>query len=176
MLAGKHRFRLGIPSYVLPADIDARTDHVLHVCAGSGIVPNFAILKHALATLPGLRHTLVYGNKTWEEIIFRRQLAELEAAHPGKLRVVHALSREPGAARHGADVRPGRAGFGLLREVVEEPTAVEVFACGPAISKHDRELARERGEDPRPRFLETALSALAELGVPKERIHSESYG
>src|SRR5690349_7815089 len=43
--------------YVLPPDVESRTDHLVHVVAGSGVVPNFAILKHALAHLPKLRHT-----------------------------------------------------------------------------------------------------------------------
>src|SRR5262245_8201122 len=32
--------------YTLPEDIESKTDHLVHVCAGSGIVPNFSILKH----------------------------------------------------------------------------------------------------------------------------------
>ncbi len=43
--------------YTLPADIESCTDHIVHVCAGSGIVPNFSILKHALLHHPRLRHT-----------------------------------------------------------------------------------------------------------------------
>src|SRR5687768_6448413 len=40
----------------LAADIGYRSDHVVHVCAGSRIVPNFSILKHALLHQPRLRH------------------------------------------------------------------------------------------------------------------------
>lgn len=162
--------------YVLPRDIESRTDHLLHLCAGSGVVPNFSIVKHALETGLKLRHTLIYGNKSWQEVIFRRQLEELQAAHPGKLEVIHALSREPDAERHGSGVHGGRVDAALLRAHVPDPSAVEVFACGPAISKFDREAARVAGETARPRFLETVQAALGELGVPRERIHSESYG
>lgn len=162
--------------YVLPADIESRTDHLLHLCAGSGVVPNFSILKHALATGMRLRHTLVYGNKSWADVIFRRQLAELEQQFPERLRVVHLLSRESGPERLGRDVRPGRLRLETLRELVPDPSAVEVFACGPAVSKWEREAARSRGEEPKPRFLESALAALDALGVPKARIHQESYG
>lgn len=42
--------------YTLPADIESRTDHIVHVCAGSGIVSNFSIIKHALLHHPRLRH------------------------------------------------------------------------------------------------------------------------
>src|SRR5438128_5292657 len=38
--------------YTLPEDIESRTDHLVHVCAGSGSVPNYAILKYALAHHP----------------------------------------------------------------------------------------------------------------------------
>ena len=162
--------------YTLPADIGSRTDHLVHVCAGSGIVPNMSIIKHALATMTRLRHTLIYGNKTWRDVIFRRRFEELAAAHPGRLEIVHALSREPDGAVFGQRVRRGRVDEDLIRESVRDPSAVEVFACGPAITKYDRQLARERGEEPKPRFMETVLRALAEIGVPRERIHRESYG
>jgi ferredoxin-NADP reductase len=162
--------------YVLPRDIESRTDHLVHVCAGSGIVPNMSILRHALETGLRLRHTLVYGNKLWQDVIFRRQLDEMAARHPGKLEIVHALSREKPTAAMGPNVRAGRVGLELLREWIPDPTAVEVFACGPGITRFDRREAKERGVEPQPRFLESAMTALAEIGVPRERIHRESYG
>ena len=162
--------------YTLPDDIESRTDHLLHVCAGSGIVPNMSILKHALGTGMKLRHTLIYGNKTWPDVIFRRQLEALAARHPGRLTVVHALSREPGAASHGPGVRAGRVTEDLIREHVMDPNGVEVFACGPAVSHWDRQAARDKGVKPEPRFLEGVTAALAAIGVPASRIHRESYG
>src|SRR5512134_149674 len=75
--------------YTLPEDIESKTDHLVHLCAGSGSVPNLSILKHALRFHPKLRHTFVYSNKTWDDIIFRRELAALEAEDPDRLRVVH---------------------------------------------------------------------------------------
>ncbi|HWM89542.1 MAG TPA: oxidoreductase [Thermoanaerobaculia bacterium] len=162
--------------YTLPLDIESRTDHLVHVCAGSGIVPNFSILRHCLGTRMNLRHTLVYGNKTWDDVIFRRQLDEMAATHPGKLKVVHALSRVPDVAAFGANVRSGRVSEALLREHIPDPTAVEVFACGPGIGKFERLVAKEKGEEPKPRFLETVLDALEAIGVPDEKVHRESYG
>jgi hypothetical protein len=40
----------------------------------------------------------------------------------------------------------------------------------------ERRAAKEKGVEPTPRFLEAALTALAEIGVPKDRIYRESYG
>jgi ferredoxin-NADP reductase len=162
--------------YVLPADIEERTEHLVHVCAGSGSVPNFSILKHALVRNPDLIHTFIYGNKTLDDIIFRRQLEQLEAEHPDRLQVVHALSRDPEAERHGPNYRSGRVTEELLREWIPNPGAVEVFACGPGISKWDRRRARDEGTEPSPRFLESALAGLAEIGVPRDCVHHESYG
>ena len=163
--------------YTLPVDIDSRTDHLVHICAGSGIVPNLSILKHCLANGMKLRHTLIYGNKTWEDVIFQRQLEDLGRQYPDKLRIVHTLSREarePGTLP--GDCRRGRVCEELIREFIPDPTAVEVFACGPGVGKFERQAAKERGEEPAPRFLEATLEALESLGVPDERIHRESYG
>jgi len=162
--------------YVLPPDIEQRTDHIVHVCAGSGSVPNLSILKHALGTEMNLNHTFIYGNKTRGDIIFRRQLEALEAQHPERLRVVHSLSRDPNASAHGPNYQSGRLSEDLLREWIPDPGSVEVFACGPGISKWDRRRAAAEGVDPTPRFLEGALGLLASIGVPAGNTHHESYG
>jgi ferredoxin-NADP reductase len=160
--------------YTLPDDVEERADHLVHVCAGSGSVPNFSILKHALARHPRLRHTFVYSNKTWDDVIFRRDLAALAEAWPGRLRVVHTLTREPEPERYGA--RRGRISTALLGEAIGDVHACMVYACGPAVTPWDRQAARAKGTVPEPRFLETVLASLKELGVAQGRIKHESYG
>ncbi len=162
--------------YVLPEEIESRTDHLVHVCAGSGIVPNFSILKHALARGLKLRHTLIYGNRTRRDVIFRQQLDALAEQYPGRLEVFHALSREPQAERWGPSYRSGRVGVELIGEVIRDPKAVEVFTCGPAVGRWARLEAKKAGEEPAPRFMETVLGALDGVGVPATAIHRESYG
>ena len=162
--------------YTLPDPIEDKTDHLVHVCAGSGSVPNFAILKHALIHHPKLRHTWVYSNKTWDDVIYRRDLEALEHKHPDRLKVIHALTREPDSTPYGPNVRKGRVDTSLLREAIPDPTSSIVYACGPAIGPFDRAAAKEKGIDPAPRFLEAAMSALEEIGVPRGSIKHESYG
>jgi ferredoxin-NADP reductase len=162
--------------YTLPAAVEDKTEHVLHLVAGSGSVPNFSILKHALAAHPKLRHTFVYSSKTWEDVIFRHQLQDLQEAHPEKLRVVHTLTRDEDPGRHGPDVRKGRVTSALLRELVPDPAASLVYCCGPAVGPFERRAAAERGETAPPRFLEAALAALKEAGFADERVRTESYG
>jgi 3-ketosteroid 9alpha-monooxygenase subunit B len=162
--------------YTLPEDIDSHTDHLVHVCAGSGSVPNYAILKFALAHHPKLRHTFVYSNRTWDDVIFRNDLHTLAQAHPDRVKLVHTLTREPEPHRHGAHVRAGRVSTALLREVIPDPSSCRVFACGPAITVWDRKAAKASGVAPAPRFLESALDSLKEIGVRSDQITRESYG
>jgi 3-ketosteroid 9alpha-monooxygenase subunit B len=162
--------------YTLPADAESRTDHLVHLVAGSGAVPNFSILKHALTYAPSLHHTFLCSNKTWEDIIFRAPLEELAQRFPENLRVVHTLTREENVFQHGPAYRKGRVTSQLLRELIPDPKACLVYACGPAVGTWDKVAAKARGEEPKPRFMESALAALAEVGVPEGRITTESYG
>jgi 3-ketosteroid 9alpha-monooxygenase subunit B len=160
--------------YTLAADVASTTDHIVHVCAGSGSVPNFSMLKSALAHQPTLRHTFVYSNKTWDEVIFRDELARLAALHPDRLKILHTLTRQDGDAPAG--VRTGRVDQALLREAIRSPTECLVYVCGPGVSKFDLAAAKAAGTPPPRRFLESVLADLEALGVPHNRIRREFYG
>ena len=162
--------------YHLPDNVLEKTRHIVHITAGSGSVPNWAMLKHAVKFIPELTHTFIYSNKTWDDIIFRDALNAFCAEHADKVRLVHCLTRQdvpPGAP---PGTRRGRVSADLLRELIPEPTAVMVYACGPALSSHDRAAAREKGVEPTPRFMETVSAAVKEIGVPKDRYKTEAYG
>jgi len=162
--------------YTLPADIESKANHIVHVCAGSGSVPNFSILKHALANHPTLRHTFVYSNKKWDDVIFRDELAKLAAQHPDRLRLLHTLTREEDERVFGPTVRKGRLNEALLREAIPSPSECVVYVCGPGISKFDLAAARQAGTAPPSRFLESVLADLKALGVPDKRVKREFYG
>jgi 3-ketosteroid 9alpha-monooxygenase subunit B len=162
--------------YTLPPDVEERTDHIVHVCAGSGIVPNYSILKWALRERPRLRHTLVYSNRTWSDTIFRNELTALQQSHPEKLRVIHTLTRDPNFSMPGVDLRHGRLGKDLLAEAIPDPGSCLAYACGAALSPYEKKAAREAGVELAPRFMETALQALADLGLTKRQIIYETYG
>ncbi|MGH9372476.1 MAG: oxidoreductase [Vicinamibacterales bacterium] len=162
--------------YVFPDDVEARTDHVLHICAGSGSVPNVSMIKDSLRRHSRLRHTFVYSNKTWQDVIFREALTELQDRHPARLQVIHALTRETGPLPTSADVRSGRIDARLLDAVLEREPGSLVYACGPAITVWERRACAARGATPAPQFLEAMISLLEGLGFPHERIKLESYG
>jgi ferredoxin-NADP reductase len=125
--------------------------------------------------LPKVRHTWIYSNKTLEDVIFARELAELEAKHPERLRVLHTFTRV-GDAPLGARQYRGRIGEALLKEAIPDPSSCVVYACGPANGPAEKKAAKEKGVPPAPRFLETCLAALQAIGVPEDRIEYESYG
>ena len=162
--------------YTISDDIETKTSHLVHICAGSGSVPNFSILKHALAHYPKLRHTFIYSNRTWEDVIFKDQLKELVRARTDSLRIVHTLTRETDDHRFHPDVRKGRLSGSLIAELVPDLSEAFFYVCGPAISAWDRAAARETGRELQPRFLESVLMALESLGVKQNQITRESYG
>jgi ferredoxin-NADP reductase len=162
--------------YTLPPDITSRTDHLVHICAGSGSVPNLSILKFALEHHRSLRHTFIYSNKTWNDVIFRDALAALAARHPDQLTVVHTLTREQNPGAFGPSVRKGRLDEAMLRALIPDPSAPLIYLCGPGISKWDRQAAREAGTEPQPRFIENVMMSLRAIGVPGAHIKRESYG
>ena len=162
--------------YTMAPDIDTETDHIVHICAGSGSVPNFSMLKFALAHHPKLRHTFIYSNKTWDDVIYRDALAALAAKHADRLTVVHTLTREENQTVFGSSVRKGRVNAALLREMIPNPTECLAYVCGPGISKWDVAAAEQAGTKPQPRFLESVLAELNAIGVPPKRIKREFYG
>jgi 3-ketosteroid 9alpha-monooxygenase subunit B len=163
-------------AYHLPEHIGDRTDHLVHLCAGSGSVPNVSIIKWALAHEPGVRHTFVYSNKTWDDIIYRDQLIALEAAHPDRLRVFHTLTRESDAFAYTERIIKGRVSTELIARLAGDLNTCVFYACGPAVTVWDKRAAKAEGREPTPRFMETVHHSLLELGVPRERFKEEAFG
>ena len=168
--------------YILPEDVEDRCEHVLHVVAGSGSVPNLSMVKDSLHRQTKLRHTFVYSNKTWDDIIFRDELTRLQQAHPARLRVVHRLTRENEAALRernipaGLDVGTGRVSADLLASALAAEPSSQVYLCGPAVSVWERRACAAKGTTPPPRFLESMVGALEGLGVAHDRIKVEAFG
>jgi 3-ketosteroid 9alpha-monooxygenase subunit B len=163
-------------AYFLPDHIESHTDHLVHLCAGSGSVPNVSIIKWALTHLPRMRHTFIYSNKTWNDIIFRDALADLERAHPDRLRVIHTLTREPQDFAYSDHVVKGRVSADLIARLVPDLHTSVVYACGPAVTVWEKRAAKASGVEATPRFMESVMAALKELGMPHERIKEEAFG
>jgi predicted ferric reductase len=123
------------------------------VVGGVGITPVMSILR-TLRDLGDRRPLLlVYGNRDWDEVIFRDQLAQLEGELD--LRVAHVLEDPP----EGWTGERGLIDEDLLDRHLPAPPPREweYFVCGP---------------EP---MMDAAEVALLERGVPLRRINSERF-
>ena len=162
--------------YKLTDEIQSENDKIVHICAGSGIVPSFSIIKHDLRMNEKLTHTLVYSNKKHEDIIFKEDFAQLERDFPGRLTVIHTLTREEDPTGFIGDIRKGRISQSLLDEAIGSAENTAVFVCGPDHLPWQKKAAKEKNETLPLSFLKSVLGFLEELGVGKESITKESYG
>lgn len=161
--------------YVWPDDLTERSDQVVHIVSGSGSVPNYGLVKDALHRDLPVRHTWIYGNKTWNDVIFRDALERLAAEHPDRFEIVHCITREDDPTVHGPTCRKGRVTRELVEQMVPDPSRADFYVCGAGITKWDRLRAKERGTEPAPLFLEGVLSILDDVGIDSDRIHKESW-
>ncbi|WP_250574448.1 1,2-phenylacetyl-CoA epoxidase subunit PaaE [Nonomuraea sediminis] len=143
------------PSGSFTAELLPGERHVL-IAAGSGITPILSLAASALA-VPDTRVTLLYGNRTSQSVMFADELADLKDAHPERLELVHVLSREP----RDAELFSGRLDADRLATLVRRLIPVEEvdhwWLCGPHGMVVD------------------GMAVLAELGVPRERVHRELF-
>ncbi|ROO53056.1 ring-1,2-phenylacetyl-CoA epoxidase subunit PaaE [Micromonospora sp. Llam0] len=127
------------------------------LAAGSGITPVLSLLATGLATEPGSRFSLVFGNRSAHTVMFADEIADLKDRYPDRLQVVHVLSRET----QDAELLTGRidaARFDrLLDTVVPGDQVDEWFLCGPY------------------GLVMAARQVLAERGVPDGAVHSELF-
>lgn len=106
-------------------DPDASREFV-GVAAGSGITVMMSTIATTLEVEQQSRFTLLYGNRTANSTMFRRELEQLQERFPERLTVHHVLSREPQAAL------TGRLSVDLVGELVPDRDAVDAwFLCGP---------------------------------------------
>ncbi|MEV6771654.1 ferredoxin--NADP reductase [Nocardia sp. NPDC051030] len=125
-----------------PASLD---DDLLLFGAGSGITPVLSILKAALAEGSG-HVTLIYANQHENAVIFARELAELAAAYPDRLLVLHWLQSVQGLPS-----------VEQLAALAKPWASREVFTCGPGP------------------FMDAVSAAMTSLGADRKRVHSEKF-
>lgn len=154
--------------------IDPAPEMLVHICAGSGIVPNYSIMKYALRNYPEMRHRLLYSNRRWEDTIFGNELLQLQKEFPDQVELVFSFTREP---KSGLPVTcyNRRVDLNMIQEILPNKND-SIYVCGPGISVYEKKAAKKEGSKPSPRFLESVLADLEILGVDKKNIKNESYG
>jgi ring-1,2-phenylacetyl-CoA epoxidase subunit PaaE len=136
-------------------DLSVPAEHVF-IVAGSGITPVLSLAATALEDGESTV-TVFYGNRRTNTVMFADELADLKDRHGPRLQLVHVLSREP----RDAELTSGRLDGQRLRTLVGAFVDVESvdhwWLCGPHGMVVD------------------AQELLAELGVPRERVHQELF-
>ncbi len=128
---------------------------LLLVGGGSGVVPLMAMARLRAAARSDVPARLLLSSRTWEDVIYREELAALADAPEG-LEIVHTLTR---AQPEGWTGYARRVDESLLREVAWPAEAgAQAFVCGPTA------------------FVETVASGLVALGYPPGRVKTERFG
>lgn len=98
--------------------------------AGSGITPVLSLIKTTLATESKSRFTLIFGNRSRQDIIFLEELEALKNQYLDRLQLLHILSRE----KVESSVLQGRIDTEKLEELsrfIPFTRMDEFFVCGP---------------------------------------------
>jgi ferredoxin-NADP reductase len=128
------------------------------LAGGSGIVPLMAMLRTRAAATPALRAsvptTLLYSSRSWDDVIYRNEVAKL-AEDPG-VKIVQTLTRSQPADWTGFK---RRIDADMLAEIAPAPSVrPHIFICGPTA------------------LVETTAQILVELGHEPARVKTERFG
>ncbi|OHA40631.1 MAG: hypothetical protein A3G59_02135 [Candidatus Taylorbacteria bacterium RIFCSPLOWO2_12_FULL_47_20] len=121
---------------------------ILFIAGGIGITPIRSLMEEMLRQ--GKNVVLLYGNKTAQDIIFRKELEELSAKYGS--RIIHVLSEDKNF-----EGEIGRIDQEKISKLVPDFREREVYLCGPTA------------------MMDSVQKGLAMLGVSKSKIHFEKF-
>jgi ferredoxin-NADP reductase len=128
---------------------------LLLVAGGSGIVPLMAMLRHWRAAGSHVPVRLLYSSRTYEDIIYRKELEVLRLENAG-LEVFQTLTREQ---PQGWDGYGRRIDMRMLEEVARPfGKDFKAYICGPTA------------------LVEGVANGLVALGIPADQVRTERFG
>lgn len=128
---------------------------LLLIAGGSGVVPLMAMLRHRDATRRATPARLLYSSRSYEDIIYRAELAKLSTSARG-FKIAHTLTRSQPPAWDGYS---GRIDRDMVQEVAwPAAQSPSVHVCGPTS------------------FVEAAASLLMDTGYDPSWIKTERFG
>jgi ring-1,2-phenylacetyl-CoA epoxidase subunit PaaE len=129
--------------------------HILGVAAGSGITPILSIAKSVLAS--GSKHTftLIYGNKSPQDVMFSSEVETLKAAYPNQLKIqwVYSQAKEENSLFGRIDT----AAINYLLKNIDTDPFDAAYLCGPE------------------GMIKTATESLEKAGLATDQIHYELF-
>jgi ring-1,2-phenylacetyl-CoA epoxidase subunit PaaE len=141
---------------VEPRSVNQR--HLVMIAGGSGITPIMSILETVLHVEPDSRVTLIYGNRGWDDVIFRERLAALCEELGGRLTVDHVLEHPPEWWTGERGLLTGEILESRLRALqIQDDGLQRYFICGPTP------------------MMDAAHEVLAGRGIPAARVAEERF-
>jgi len=101
-------------------------DDLILIAGGSGITPMMSIIRYVVDKKLPNKITLLYSNKTEEDIIYKKELEDLEKK--GKLKVVYCITREKNP---GIKCYTKRIESEIITESTDLLKEKTFFVCGP---------------------------------------------
>jgi predicted ferric reductase len=140
------------PYGVFTPDLYPKADGFVFIAGGVGIAPIMSMLRTFADRNDPRNLRLIYGNGSWDRVIFREAIEDLKARL--KLSVAHVLNNPP----PGWDGTEGILCSEVLNDVLlEVPDGFLFFVCGP------------KG------MIESVQRTLRKRGIPLGRIHFEHF-
>ena len=127
-------------------------DRVGMLSGGIGITPLRSICKYCTDTQSETKITLLYGNRAEEDIIFRKELEEMQQKNRN-LKVVFTLDQ----ASQNWKGYTGIINAKMVKNEIPNYAETTFYTCGP------------------PAMVEAIGNLLKELGVPESRIKREKF-
>jgi ferredoxin-NADP reductase len=138
--------------FTLATDATARR-HLVLVAGGVGITPLVSLAETVLHAEPASRVTLLCGNRSEDEIVFRQRLDALAQQFAPRFTVQHSLD----TAGDGWTGLRGPLDGARVLQALGDAVADAYFVCGPEPMMH------------------SVCAAFEAAGVPRDRVHTERF-
>lgn len=114
--------------------------------AGSGITPVFSILKSVLSEEPNSKVIMIYANQNRENIIFLKELEELQKKHADRFQLEHILSDNSDPKYFSGFITNEIVQKIFTRHKVAFSEAHKYMICGPAgFMNNTKEILKSQG-------------------------------
>jgi len=130
------------------------TSHFVLFAGGSGITPLYSILKYVLTKIPEAQVTLIYANRSEDQIIYKEELKSWAKEHSSRFQIHHLLS-QPTAAWEAPTSKITADWIQSFSKSLKPKT--EIYICGPD------------------GYMDLCKNSMLQMDFPKDLIHQESF-
>ncbi|MEC7863831.1 MAG: 2Fe-2S iron-sulfur cluster-binding protein [Bacteroidota bacterium] len=128
------KLKVGDSLEVMPANgnfiINGKKNHIVGICAGSGVTPILSMIKSEMENSKDSKFTLIYGNKTQETVMFYNELKDLVSKNPQRLKIHWVFSREKVQSCVNGRIDKNNLQH-LINTFKDLKKADDFFICGP---------------------------------------------